>query len=265
MACIHPLFGTVKPRVLLANYEGVNYPVAKVIGKKPVIVVDGGEISLPAHQKFEMLPFGRFGNGAVAFVDYRESGDLKKPRSAILLNGSLKPDQPINDPYLVVYSDLGGGYAFQQLPDLKPQRTTAFDLEFRTGYGRSTYNIFLFSNGREVVTDRIKANPLDPLFSLDGEGDRAPKAILRVPPEYPINLRNSRLSGEAAVIIFVDKWGCATDTQLISATHDAFGEAALNAVRNWVFNPALKDGKPVPQKVKLSVPFTVKESGRKRR
>ena len=266
LTCIQPLVGGVKPRVVLAIYEGVNHPVVNVIGQQAVILVEDQEIRLPRHQKFEMMPFGDFGNGTAEFGEIREVGDLKAPRSEILLSGSLIPDRPINDPYIVVFSDLGGGYVFEKLPDLKPQRRTDFDLKFLTGYGRSKYSIFLFSNGREIVTNRIKANPLDALFSLDSSGDRSAKAVLRVPPQYPINLRSSGISGTVLVEISVDKWGCVVDVEAASATHAAFEESALKAVRDWLFNPAVKDGIPVPQKVRQSIPFNLyhKRRGKQR-
>jgi TonB family protein len=264
LAPVCPLFGEVKPRVLLAHHEGANHPVVQVIDGRPIIIVDDTSLSLSPHQKYEMVPFGKYGIGTVQFSNFQESGDLKKPRSQVMISGSLQSDQPINDPYLVVFSDLGGGYFFAALPDLKPQRVTQFNLEFRTGYGRSSYNLFLFSHGREIATNRTKPNLLDGLFSLEGDPNRKVQAILKVPPEYPVNLSRSNMSGAADVMISVDKWGCAVDAEVIQATHDAFGEAALKAVRNWLFNPALDQGVPIPQKVQLHIPFTLTETKKRR-
>ena len=55
------------------------------------------------------------------------------------------------------------------------------------------------------------------------------------------------------VVVIVDIFGKASDPQVESASQPKFGEAAMKAASEWIFEPATKDG--VPKEVRAKLPF----------
>lgn len=57
-------------------------------------------------------------------------------------------------------------------------------------------------------------------------------------PVYPASLASTRVSdGSATVAFTVDREGRVIDALILSATHPAFGETVLNAVKHWQLAP----------------------------
>ena len=81
----------------------------------------------------------------------------------------------------------------------------------------------------------------------------APKVLETPSPGYPAVLADTGTSGTATVEVLVKSDGSVGDATLKSADHQAFGEAALEAVKKWRFEPATLDGSPVEKRV--TVPF----------
>lgn len=75
--------------------------------------------------------------------------------------------------------------------------------------------------------------------------DRVPKALHAPAPEFPAALRTRSQGGTAVVKYFVDPDGRVRLPVVVSAPEPAFGAAALDALRQWRFEPPRIDGKPV--------------------
>lgn len=80
-----------------------------------------------------------------------------------------------------------------------------------------------------------------------------PKPVETPSPGYPKALTDSGMSGDAAIDLVVKADGSVSGARVKSADHEAFGEAALAAVKQWRFEPARIDGAPVDRQV--TVPF----------
>lgn len=76
-----------------------------------------------------------------------------------------------------------------------------------------------------------------------------------VQPAYPEELKRYGEDGEAKIRATIDESGSVAEAAVVEATHPAFGEAALEAVKVWSFEPARKDGLPVPQSVVVPIIF----------
>lgn len=81
----------------------------------------------------------------------------------------------------------------------------------------------------------------------------SPVPVKTVMPEHPEEFRGNQVVGEAAVECLVTAEGKVAEAQVTSASHPAFGEAALVAVRQWEFKPAERNGVAVP--VRVTIPF----------
>ncbi len=81
------------------------------------------------------------------------------------------------------------------------------------------------------------------------------EAIHRVEPQYPAAAAEFGAAGTIVVRVLVGEDGRVKETQLLkSFGNPACERAALDAARQWQFNPATKDGIPFEQRV--SIPFT---------
>ena len=88
-----------------------------------------------------------------------------------------------------------------------------------------------------------------------GPGLVRPLPIRKVYPPCPSSLRASRASGRLEMLAVLDAGGRVDDLEVTSALDpdSGFDDAATASVREWVFEPALKDGIAVPVLVSLFV------------
>jgi periplasmic protein TonB len=77
------------------------------------------------------------------------------------------------------------------------------------------------------------------------DADQAPRPIKRSFPVYPFELKRKGVSGQVTLVFIVDTKGKPTQIQVSSATNKQFINPALDALEEWKFSPAMKDGQPV--------------------
>jgi protein TonB len=76
------------------------------------------------------------------------------------------------------------------------------------------------------------------------------------PPLYPLALKEKGISGRVVLEATVDTAGKISKAKVIESSDPGFSEAALKAIRQWLFSPATKNGQPIATKVQ--VPFAFK-------
>jgi TonB family protein len=86
------------------------------------------------------------------------------------------------------------------------------------------------------------------------QADVKPSPRFQSPPKYPVSLRNAGISGNALIAFLVEMDGHTSQVQVKSATNPEFGEAAKEAVEQWIFAPGMRNS--VPERVALEVPIT---------
>jgi TonB family protein len=111
---------------------------------------------------------------------------------------------------------------------------------------------------------------LDAWVSLFDPSDGAPGAIHRVgwdvekpekisapPPRYSTEARRARIQGRVILEAIIDSEGCLTSVHVLKRLHQDLDRKALEAVKNWVFEPAKLAGNPVNVYYTLTVNFEV--------
>jgi len=83
-----------------------------------------------------------------------------------------------------------------------------------------------------------------PLPSLP-PGATPPVLVRRDDPVYPQMARKLRLSGDVTLRLVVEADGSTSRIDVVSGGKAGFGEAAVDAVRKWVYRPARVDGQAV--------------------
>ena len=101
--------------------------------------------------------------------------------------------------------------------------------------------------------------PTRRLYSRVIEGITPPKVLGRVEPVYPEDARKARVRGMVILEARIDETGIVRGAEVVKNLPFGLGEAALNAVRQWTFTPALQNGKPLPIIFNVTMNFTLGE------
>jgi len=88
-----------------------------------------------------------------------------------------------------------------------------------------------------------------------GGGVSAPTVLYKVEPEYSEEARKAKFQGTVVIFIVVDERGNPRDMRVIRPLGLGLDQKALDAVREWRFNPGKKDGKPVAVQATIEVNF----------
>ena len=86
--------------------------------------------------------------------------------------------------------------------------------------------------------------------------EELPEAITKVQPEYPDLARSANVDGTVLVQALVGKDGHVKDAKVVKSIA-MLDDAAVKAVKQWVFKPALSNNKPVAVWVAVPVKFTL--------
>jgi protein TonB len=76
--------------------------------------------------------------------------------------------------------------------------------------------------------------------------------------DYPESAKAKKLQGEVALEVTIDEQGKVTDTHVVKPLAPELDAAAAAAVGASTFRPGMKDGRPVPVKVTITVAFRLK-------
>jgi len=74
-------------------------------------------------------------------------------------------------------------------------------------------------------------------------------------PSYSEDARVAKYQGTMILSVVVDPAGRAADVEIVTPLGLGLDEKAVEAVRSWSFEPAMKDGQPVAVKVMIEVDF----------
>ena len=85
---------------------------------------------------------------------------------------------------------------------------------------------------------------------------KQPKLVKKVEPPYPEVARRSRLEGVVVLEAVITKTGTVEEVKILRSLHPVLDQAALNAVKQWKYEPAVLNGRPV--KVYFTVTVTFK-------
>ncbi len=88
-----------------------------------------------------------------------------------------------------------------------------------------------------------------------GGGISAPTATSAPDPDYTEEARRAKKQGTCVLWLIVDSSGHPRDIRVIRGLGFGLDAKALEAVKQWKFQPALKDGRPVDVQISVEVEF----------
>jgi TonB family protein len=87
------------------------------------------------------------------------------------------------------------------------------------------------------------------------KGDSVPHVIHQTEPEYSQAARSAHYQGVVVLKLVVDEKGAPRYIRVINSIGNGLDRQAIKAVRQWVFAPAEKDGRPIPTEIAVEVDF----------
>ncbi|HWW60083.1 MAG TPA: energy transducer TonB, partial [Thermoanaerobaculia bacterium] len=141
---------------------------------------------------------------------------------------------------------------------------TAEDVIFENG--KFTRYLDLSEYMREKVPTTVApiAQPADARreptngWYVVGGGVTAPVVTKRVEPHYPEDARKLRIAGIVILQVAVDAKGGIEDVRVLKSLAPDIDAAALEAVRQWQFQPATLDQNAVPVLFNVTINFRLK-------
>ena len=88
-----------------------------------------------------------------------------------------------------------------------------------------------------------------------GGGISAPTAISAPDPNYTEEARRAKKQGTCVLWLIVDSTGHPRDIRVARGLGFGLDAKAMEAVKQWRFQPALKDGRPVDVQISVEVEF----------
>lgn len=87
------------------------------------------------------------------------------------------------------------------------------------------------------------------------EGTTRPEPVKRVEPAYPEEYRRARVTGIVVLEVAISETGVVEHVSVLKSLAPGLDMAAADAVRQWTFKPATRDGKAVPVLFNLTIHF----------
>jgi protein TonB len=87
--------------------------------------------------------------------------------------------------------------------------------------------------------------------------DQKPRVIYQVAPAYPSELRAKKTQGEVWLLLVVDIRGRVSNVRVEKSSYSAFAKPAVEAVKQWKFDPAMRGGQKVACRMRVPIRFTL--------
>src|SRR5207245_11265758 len=89
---------------------------------------------------------------------------------------------------------------------------------------------------------------------LVGGDVKQAKLLPHLPPTYPVLAKSQHVSGDVRIDALIDANGRVTTMKVVSGP-TLLHQAAMDSLRQWKYQPASLDGKPVPMHLTVTIQF----------
>lgn len=115
--------------------------------------------------------------------------------------------------------------------------------------------------GSSLSSDLVTGNtkePAAPTAHIEVGGEvRTARLISSIPPVYPALARAQHISGDVRIDALIDATGHVTTMKVVSGP-SLLHQAAMDALRQWKYQPAMLDGKAVAMHLTVTIQFRLK-------
>ncbi|MCB9741423.1 MAG: energy transducer TonB [Alphaproteobacteria bacterium] len=111
--------------------------------------------------------------------------------------------------------------------------------------------------GLDGLSDGLLGEVKDTVMTEDAV-DAPPQPVSQVPPEYPSRARAKNITGYVTLNVRVGFDGRVEDVRVVEAQpQGVFEQPAVAAVKQWRFQPATYEGRPVTVRVRQTLRFAL--------
>jgi TonB family protein len=203
------------------------------------------------------------------------SGSVYDPSQAAIPEAMVIISSPDGSTKEIVYADNAGRYKFALLPDgvyivegskLGFRSRQEKDVAITSGKPHHldlTLEIVEVSQYVEVVGKSPRATPASPKqphrIRVGGNIQQA-NLIHQVKPDYPEALRQAGIEGTVSLEAIIGKDGTVLNHRVLNTlANPALVEAAVEAVKQWRYQPTLLNGEPVEVVTTITMNFRLSE------
>jgi protein TonB len=153
------------------------------------------------------------------------------------------------DPTVVVQKDLK--MANNDMPNLGAPNSTLKGITLGTGDGSG-----IGAGNGNGIGPGSGVNTGGGVMHIGG-GVSKPVVLYSVEPEFSEEARKAKFSGNVEVYLWVDEDGKPSHIRIVRGVGMGLDDKAVEAVRQYRFKPAMKDGKPVKVDLYIDVNFQI--------
>lgn len=115
----------------------------------------------------------------------------------------------------------------------------------------------LLAAPQEPITGAHTAAQESPLRV--GGNVKPPVLVHQAKPKYPKQAAKAGTEGAVKVYLWVGKDGLPSHIRVVKGLGMGFDEAAVDAIRQYKFSPATREGEPVPVEMYVEVNFHIRK------
>jgi len=188
------------------------------------------------------------------------SGVLGSAAFMVLLEHTATPPPSVDDGQMVAFDAPEKSTpppAPRPKPKPKPKKRSKAPPTPSLGAGLAglSFGIPGLSGVLDDTTDALLGEVGDVVMTEDAV-DVVPRAMQRVPAEYPSRARQQGITGYVTLSLLVGSDGSVSDVRVLeSQPTGVFDAVALSAVRGWRFQPAMYEGRPVSVRARQTLRF----------
>jgi len=225
---------TVSPLRVVAAPQSAGTEATARMRSETMLVVTPVKVSYPNGNTVEGLVAG----------DFTVTEDGVQQTISLFEFQKVDGTEPPSSYYLLGYYPRNGRAdgEFRKIGITVKTPTTA-QLDYRPGY----YVLNRPESAAGAVSRSPAATPL-PYTT-------PPRLLFKKEAEYSEEARKAKYQGTVLLDVEVDVTGKAVDIRVVRSLGLGLDEKAIEAVRQWRFKPAEKDGKPVSAQMELEVSF----------
>jgi TonB family protein len=147
----------------------------------------------------------------------------------------------------------------QGVPDQRTQTTVhngrTYKIAVQTlASGSGSANVDIVA-GDTLLWSRVLTFQIPTSMKPEAVIERRPRPIEQVEPVYPLEAKAAGVTGMVIVEAMVNEKGSVDYADIIRDPGHGLGQAAVDAVKQWRFEPGVIDGKPAPMKFNITINF----------
>ena len=153
-------------------------------------------------------------------------------------------------------------YSVRAVPTLVVIDRNGLVSDYRVGNTDDAEDVLRDELARAAGPDYAPSRPAGSLptgvYSV-GNGVSAPVPTYKPNPIYSKEALKAKYEGTVVLWVTVDASGTVTDCRVVKPLGLGLDEKAVETVKTWKFNPATRDGTPVPVRVMVEVSFRLSD------